>query len=314
MSETSTQPNVATLYSQLSELVAFRLHVKQKKLSHQKKMLSAHSGDHLAIRKGRGMTFNEVRQYQAGDEIRHIDWRVTARTQKTHTKVFVEEHERPTLLVTEQTPHLFFGSQVRLKIAQALNISAILAWVSLHQNERVGGMGFNHIQNQWIPPKRNQQAVLHLLQKNIQLQQQISQPQIPNTQAWPDALQQLLKVNKPGNKVFLIGDMMQLAQYASPQLHKLKKHTDLTAIHIYDNLEKQLPKLGWLSMTTQLNSDKRLKLDSFRLKTRQAYQSIYEKQWQETQEIFSKLSIPLVEIGTHQEPLMSLIQHKLIQT
>lgn len=306
-------PQSTSLYSALSDLVAFRFHVKQKKLKHQQNMLATNSGDHLAIRKGRGMTFSEVRQYQPGDDIRHIDWRVTARTQKTHTKVFVEEHERPTLLVTEQTPHLFFGSQVRLKTAQALNVSAILAWVSLNHNERVGGITFNHLQSQWIAPKRSPQNVLHLLQKSIQQQEQIKRPTAPDTQAWVDTLQQLLKMNKPGNKVFLVGDMMQLINNASPQLHKLKHNTDITAIHIYDNLERELPKLGWLSMTQSFSSDKLIKLDSFRSKTRQAYNTLYKEQWHHTQEVFSKLAIPLVEIGTHQEPLMSLIQHKLIQ-
>lgn len=311
MSDKSNQSD--SLYSELAELVAFRFHVKQKKLNHQQNLLAANSGDHLAIRKGRGMTFSEVRQYQPGDDIRHIDWRVTARTQKTHTKVFVEEHERPTLLITEQTPHLFFGSKVRLKTAQALNISAILAWVSLTHNERVGGITFNHLQSQWIPPKRSPNNVLHLLQKGIELQRQITRPMAPVNQAWVETLQQLLKVNKPGNKVFLIGDMMQLASHANAQLHKLKHNTDITAIHVYDKLERELPKLGWLNMAQSLSSDKLIKLDSFRSKTRKSYNTLYKDKWHETQEVFSKLNIPLIEIGTHQEPLMTLIQQKLIQ-
>jgi len=309
----TTQPTSSSFYSDISALVAFRFHVKQKKLNHQQNLLAANSGNHLAIKKGRGMTFSEVRQYQPGDDIRHIDWRVTARTQKPHTKVFVEEHERPTLLVIEQTPHLFFGSQVRLETEQALNIAAILAWVSLNHGERVGGLCFNHAHNHWVAPKRNQQTVLHLLQKSIVLQQQLSRPAPPDPSNWPNTLNQLLKMNKPGNKVFLIGDMMQLNQHASQQLHKLKKRADLTAIHIYDELEKNLPELGWLSITPSFNSDKMLKLDSFRSKTRQAYRTLYEEQWHHTEEAFAKLSIPLVSIATHQEPLMSLIQHKLIQ-
>jgi uncharacterized protein (DUF58 family) len=311
MSDIATEND--SLYSDMQELVAFRHHVKQKKLRHNLNQLAVNSGNHSAIRKGRGMTFSEVRQYQPGDDVRHIDWRVTARTQKTHTKVFIEEHERPTLLVTEQTPHLFFGSKVRLKITQALNISAILGWVSLHQNERVGGITFNHLESSWIAPKRNQQTVLQILQKGIQLQAQIRKPMAPDSQAWVETMQQVLKMNKPGNKVFLIGDMMQLANYASPQLLKLTYKADVTAIHIYDPLERNLPKLGWLSMTPSFTSDKLIKLDSFTSKTRKAYSELYEQQWQTAQDTFSKLSVPLFKVGTHQEPLMTLIQHKLIQ-
>jgi len=303
----------SSLYSEMQELVAYRHHVKQKKLKHLQNKVAINSGSHTHTRKGRGMTFSEVRQYQPGDDIRYIDWRVTARTQKTHTKVFVEEHERPTLLVVEQTPHLFFGSKVRLKITQALNIASILGWVSLHHNERVGSISFNHLQSSWIAPKRNQQTVLQVLQKGIELQQQISSPKAPDSQAWVDTMQQLLKMNKPGNKVFLIGDMMQLAHYASPQLLKLVRKADVTAIHIYDDLEKNLPKLGWLSMTCSFSSDKLVKLDSFTSNTRKAYKNVYTEQWLETEETFNKLSIPLIEIGTHQEPLMTLIQNKIIQ-
>ena len=303
----------SNLYSDLKELVSFRFHVKQKKLKHQQNLLAHHSGEHTAMKKGRGMTFSEVRQYQPGDDIRHIDWRVTARTQKTHTKLFVEEHERPTILVTEQTPNLFFGSQVRLKAAQAMNISAVLAWVSLQQNERVGGLSFNHLSHSWVSPKRNQQTVLHYLQKSVDLQQQLSRPESPNNQAWPKNLQHLLKLNKPGNKVFLIGDMIQLADNAAAELLQLNKTADISAIHIYDPLEKQLPELGWLTMTPSFQSDKVLKLDSFRQQTRQAYSELYQQQWHNTQEQFSKLAIPLVDIGTHQEPIMALIQQQLLQ-
>jgi len=302
-----------SLYSQLEDLVEFKLHVKQKKLNHQQDLIVAQTGSHLAIKKGRGMTFSEVRQYQPGDDIRHLDWKVTARTQKPHTKMFVEENERPTIIAIEQTPNLFFGSKVRLKVAQALNIGAILSWVSLTHNERIGGICFNHLRNSWISPKRNQQTVLSFLQQSIDLQAQISSPMAPDSQAWPEAMNQLLKANKPGNKVFLIGDMMQLAKYAKPQLFKLKTNADITAIHIYDELERKLPELGWLSMTSSFSSNKLVKLDSFRQKTRHTYEEIYESQWKKASQTFIQLNIPLIQIGTHEEPLMSLIENRLIQ-
>ncbi len=301
-----------SLYSDLNHLVEFRFHVKQKKLNHQQDLIVAQTGSHLAMKKGRGMTFSEVRQYQPGDDIRHIDWKVTARKQKPHTKIFIEENERPTLLVIEQTPNLFFGAKVRLKIAQALNIAAILAWVSLTHNERVGGICFNHLQRQWVSPKRSQQTVLQLLQQGIDLQHQLSKPGSPSNTAWPEALKQLIKTSKPGNKVFLIGDMIQLIASAKPLLIQLNRNADITAIHIYDELERKLPELGWLSMTTRFKSNQQVKLDSFRSKTRQTYEAIYAQEWERTAENFIKYNIPLVQIGTHQEPLHSLIENKLI--
>ncbi|GKT11418.1 MAG: hypothetical protein ISEC1_P0382 [Thiomicrorhabdus sp.] len=302
----------ADLYSQLSDLVAYRFHVKQKKLAQQNNVMSSSSGSNHSQRKGRGMTFSEVRQYQAGDDIRHIDWRVTARTQKAHTKVFIEEHERPTILVTEQSPTLFFGSQVRLKINQALNLSAILAWIALNQSERVGGLTFNQNHQAWIPPKRSQQTLLHCLQQSIQLQSEITQPGQSNPLYWQKSLKQLVQVVKPGSKLFLIGDMLQLNGPSLAYIQTLRRHNDVVALHVYDPLEQQLPELGWLSLTQSFQSEHQLKLDSSRTQTREDYASLYQQQWAQAKAQFLKVKVPLFEIGCHENPLESLLRHKVI--
>jgi len=311
LSETSDQPS-ENLYSQLNELVGFRFHVKQKKLAQQNSLMSSSSGSHHTQRKGRGMTFSEVRQYQAGDDIRHIDWRVTARTQKAHTKVFIEEHERPTIVVTEQSPNLFFGSQVRLKINQALNLSAILAWTALNQNERVGALTFNQNHQAWIAPKRSQQTLLQSLQKSIQLQTEISQPEQNNPLRWQNTLKQLSQVTKPGSQLFLIGDMLQLNETSFGYLQKLRRHNDIVALHVFDPLEKNLPELGWLSLTKNVYSEHILKLDSARDKTRDSYAQLYQNQWQMAAEQFMKMKIPLIEVACNEDPLASLMHHKVI--
>lgn len=301
-----------SLYSQLEELVAFRFHVKQKKLSQQNNLMATSGGNHHAQRKGRGMTFSEVRQYQPGDDIRHIDWRVTARTQKTHTKVFIEEHERPVILVTEQTPALFFGSQVRLKAAQALNLSAILAWTALHQGERVGGLSFNETHQAWVTPKRSKHAILHTLQHSLQMQNQLTRPGQSNPLTWQSHLKHLTQVVKPGSKLFLIGDLLQLNDQSMAYIRKLSRHNDVVAIHLFDPLEKQLPKLGWLSLTLGFKSDNLLKLDSFRSETRDSYAQLYANQLQAAQAQFRQLKLPLIEIGCHENPMESLLRHKVI--
>ncbi len=310
--KSNTDEQSTSLYSQLEALVAFRFHVKQKKLAQQNNLMATSGGNHHAQRKGRGMTFSEVRQYQPGDDIRHIDWRVTARTQKAHTKVFIEEHERPVILVTEQTPALFFGSQVRLKAAQALNLSAILAWTALHQSERVGGFSFNETHQAWVSPKRSQQTVLQTLQHSLQMQKQLTRPGQSNPLTWQSHLKHLTQVVKPGSKLFLIGDMLQLTDQSMAYIRKLSLHNDVVAIHLFDPLEKQLPKLGWLSLTLGFQSDSLLKLDSFRSETRDDYAHLYAKQWQAAQAQFRQLKLPLIEIGCHENPLESLLRHKVI--
>ena len=304
--------SLSNLYSHLGELVAFRFHVKQKKLAHQNQLMSSSSGSHHALRKGRGMTFSEVRQYQAGDDIRHIDWRVTARTQKPHTKVFIEEHERPTILVTEQTPALFFGSQTRLKINQALNVSAILSWVALNQSERVGGLNFNHQHHEWMAPKRSQATLLANLQKAIQLQTEIQRPEGVNPLFWQNSLKKLNQVAKPGSKIFLIGDLLQLSQTSRNYLQKLRRHNDIVALHIVDPLEKSLPNLGWLSLSQSRYNETPLTLDSFNPETREWYAQRYQTQWQQAFKQFTQLKIPLLEITSHENPVEQLNRYRVI--
>ena len=313
----STKQNgdsLTSLYSQLDDLVAFRFHVKQKKLAHQNNLMSSRSGSHHGLRKGRGMTFSEVRQYQAGDDIRHIDWRVTARTQKPHTKVFIEEHERPVIVVTEQTPALFFGSQTRLKINQALNVSSILSWVALNQNERVGGLSFNQHHHEWVAPKRSQATLLSNLQKAIQLQSTIHHPEALNPMFWQNTLKNLNQVVKPGSKIFLIGDLLQLSQTSRGYLQKLRRHNDIVALHIVDPLEKSLPNLGWLSLTaTQSRSaEQSLTLDSFNPDTRAWYAQRYQAQWQHAFKQFTQLNIPLLEIASNENPVEQLSRYRVI--
>ncbi len=301
----------AQLYSELIDLVELRYLLKQRKLNHQQHLLASNLGNHHATRKGHGMTFSEVRQYQPGDDIRHIDWRVTARTQKTHTKVFVEEHERPTFLITEQTPALFFGSKVRLKTAQAMNLAAALAWCSLNQNERVGGIGFNHQQTIWVSPKRSQKTVLNYLQQTLNLQQKLYRPAANQTHHWPKTLQQLAKTARPGAKIFLIGDMINMVQTAMPSLQTLKRHLDIVALHIADPLEKQLPELGWLSLTRTFGDDP-IHLDSFRHQTQKKYRQAYEMSWKRTKEKLNQQQIPLFEINNQQDVIAQLIAHRII--
>ncbi|MDG6778796.1 DUF58 domain-containing protein [Thiomicrorhabdus sp. zzn3] len=309
----SSEEALASLYSSLDDLVALRFHVKQYKLNSQQKVLEQTSGGHPSLRKGSGMIFSEVRQYQPGDDIRHIDWRVSARTQKVHTKVFSEEHEKPVLLVTEQSPALFFGSRVQLKAAQALNVAALLGWIALHQNDQVGGMAFNQTQQAWIAPKRQSRTLLQWFHQALHLQHQLKQPGTTTPEPWQQACQQLSRQLRPGSKIFLIGDLLNFNDATLDQLRNLRKQAEITAIHIYDPLEKNLPQQGWLSFTSGWFSDRILPLNSAQKTIRSRYRHNYVSRWQALQKRLQTLHIPLVEVSTQQAALPQLIQHRVIQ-
>lgn len=304
--QTSQQP---ALYSSLAPLMAWQYHVAQRKFGAQNALQAQQTGAHHALRKGRGMTFSEVRQYQPGDDIRHMDWRVTARTQKPHTKVFIEEHERPTWLLCEQSPALFFASQTRLKAVQALNISAILGWVALNQHDKVGSLSFNHLNQAWQTPKSTPASFIRSVQHAIDLQTQVRFPAAVSESLWQNALHTLNKMVKPGSKIFIIGDMLNLNAPSLALLNQLRRHNELVAIHIYDPLEKQLPNLGWLSFSATPNA---VRLDSAKAQTRAQYANSYQTAWQTTQAHFIKMRIPLIEISNTQSPLQALLASKII--
>lgn len=297
------------IYSDIAELLAFRFHVKRKKLSHQQRLISAKAGYHQAVRKGRGMTFTEVREYQAGDEIRHIDWKVTARTQKTHTKVFTEELEKPIICVTQQTPQLFFGSQVRFKTVQAMNITALIGWIALNKGDKFGGQVFNHLCNVWNKPKQNHKSLLQFMHQGIELQSQIKSPVEQDNHCWEQQLEQVKKQIGSGNRLFLIGHFLEQSSRFFQQLAQLKKRNQITLIHIFDPLDKVLPTAGALSFS---NGFSRFRFDTDARSLRQKYQADYQQRWQDLKNECGKYHIPVIEVNSSENPLTELTNQKVI--
>lgn len=298
------------IYSQLQDLLQTRFHVKHRKLAHQQKVQSQLGGSHHAIRKGRGMEFSEVRQYQAGDDVRHIDWRVSARTQKVHTKLFIEELERPVVCVLEQTPGLFFGSKTRFKTVQAANIMAYLGWVTLNQKDRFGALIFNHEAYHLQEPKHDHKTLSRAFHHLIELQRRNHQPGTSHPKDWSNQLNRLLKHLKPGNKLFLIGDCLQWQDTHFAQLRQLKKHHSITAIHIYDELEQSLPELGIARLS---NGQAEVQINGFDSKTTKDYHLQHQQQIHVLQSKLNQLKIPLAKISAQQSPLEALISIGLVK-
>ncbi|MDX1796051.1 MAG: DUF58 domain-containing protein [Hydrogenovibrio sp.] len=305
MSETSTEH---AIYSDIEALLAIRFHVKRRRLTSQQKLLSSQGGYHQAIRKGRGMEFNEVREYTPGDDIRHIDWKVSARTQKIHTKLFTEELEQPVICLVEQTPKLFFGSRIRFKSVQALNIASALAWVTVQQGDRFGGYVFNPRAHHWVEPKHQQTAVTRFLHACLDLQKQVTSPTGMETD-WISHLAALQHHIKGGSRLFLIGDFLDMPSAFHQQLIQLKKRADITLIHLFDPIEKSLPAKGLLQLT---DGQQQLNIDTDTSEQNQLYQVNYQRSWQALSETCNAGHIPLVEVSSQADPVQALITQKVI--
>lgn len=211
-----------------------------------KKALHGHlSGNYLARTKGRGMEFDEVRHYQTGDDIRSIDWRVTARTGKTHTKLFKEEVERPVLIATDLGQSMFFGSQLLFKSVQAAHIAALVAWHAKNRGDRIGGLVFNELEHQELKPRSRQHGVLHYLHaleeihsKGLaQWQQEIK----ANKNYFIENCNRLRQLAKPGALIYLITDGNHFDEQALLPLSQISRVCELVICQITDPLEIKLP-------------------------------------------------------------------------
>src|SRR5690554_5284120 len=154
---------IPTTHITLQELVRLQADARALKLPSARPVRSRQSGLRQSRQRGRGMTFSEVRQYQPGDDIRSIDWRVTARRQAPHTKLYEEERERPVLLIADLGPTLFFASAGAYKQVRCAQLTALLAWLALWAGDQVGGLVFNHETLDVLRPARRKKSVLRLL-------------------------------------------------------------------------------------------------------------------------------------------------------
>lgn len=298
------------VYANLDELQRWQVFTRPYKLGHQQKLVAHIGGHRPTLRKGRGMTFSEVRLYQAGDDVRHIDWKVTARTQKPHTKLFTEEHERPVFLIVEQSANLFFGTARCFKSVLALDVMAILGWATLNQADRIGGVvfGAQHGTLPWVQPKRHQQALLSLCNLALQQQQTLNAPAQVSGH-WCSVLEQVRPWIPPASKVFLIGDLLKLDSQAQQTLIQLRQHADLVALHLEDPFDCALPEQGGLQVSDG-HSVQTLQTDAA---TRKAYAQAYQDLWQQQTQALGRYDIPLLAINSADSALESLAAQGVIR-
>ncbi len=264
VSANNCQHQLASIHSNGVELaMAELLHYQNKTalidLSARKNIHGQMSGNYLSRSKGRGMEFDEVRHYQTGDDIRAIDWRVTARTGKTHTKLFREELERPVLIATDLSASMHFGSQLLFKSVQAAHLASLVAWHAKNRGDRLGGIVFNQHEHLELKPRSRKEGVLHYLHaltamhlsqhtfqyksqpksqnkslhnslhsslhnKETKKTSEESEHQTVNESYFKDNCARIRQVAKPGSLVYLITDAQQIKEVNNPQQQDALRH------------------------------------------------------------------------------------------
>jgi len=264
------------------------------------------SGGERTRFRGRGMDFEEVRLYQAGDDIRSIDWRVTARTQVPHTKIFREERERPVLMVVDQRSSLFFGSSRCFKSVLGAHIAALFSWAALTNGDRLGGLVFGDYDQRDIRPRRSKHAVLELLHQLQNYNHRLKSPIAPSNSAannkplisFHDILTDTRRIAKPGCAVFIISDFHDFNETTEQALFELARHTDVTLIHIYDHIERQLINNSALTIS---NGAQRLQLPAHEKAFQQAFTQQFDHRLEQLTQICRRLRIALLSYATQDD-------------
>ena len=273
-----------------------------------KRIHSRLSGNYISTFKGRGMEFDEARPYQPGDDIRSIDWRVTARTGETHTKLYREERERPVLIWLDLRRPMFFASQAMFKSVLAAQAAALIAWSSTQNKDRIGGLVFSEETHTELRPQRGKSATLHLLKRiaehsawdNNNLVDSVVEEQSAN-----QALNRLRRVTKPGSLIFLISDFRHINAQTESSLAQMSKHNDLVMIFVNDPLEQQLPPAGYYKLTDGEND---LTINTHSNDLRSQYQQRFSAHQQHLKDVCNKFGIFYINISTHRPLLESLQQ------
>ena len=264
-------------------------------------------GTYLSRFKGRGMEFDETRPYMPGDDIRTLDWRVTARTGRPHTKLFREERERNIILWVDYRAPMHFATQGLFKSVLASQVAAMLAWSARFQGDRLGCLAFTETGHKELRPQSGNQAVLNLigvLSDYSALRVEASSPN-DRSQGMLNALIRLRRVTHPGSLLVLISDFRDLEASCKLHFSTLARNNDLILFRIFDRLEAELPIAGRYRISDGIKS---LLLDTSNKTERRAYKERFESSCNSLAEICRKYRMHLLTCSTKDEPYEILRQ------
>lgn len=282
------------------QLVALRRDARHLKLA-KGKIRAKQTGNHLSKLRGRGMEFDEVRAYQPGDDVRSIDWRVTARTNEPHTKLYTEEKERPVMLCLDYRRNMRFATRGMFKSVAASRIAALLAWAASLNGDRVGGLLFNDAERASLKAQRGKHAVLNLFHRMSEVHEHDHGASQDDTLA--NQLSYLRHLCRPGSLVFIASDFQPLSGSSEKHLIELSRHCEVVLIHLYDPIEAELPSAGLYRFKDQ-HSD--VQVNTRNKKQREQHQQRFVEHKTALQHLARKHRMHFVSCTTADDPLEQL--------
>ena len=286
------------IYVQLDELVRLQHKASGFSFLPRQPVHSILSGQHASKLRGRGLNFEELRNYLPGDDTRNIDWKVTARTRTPYVRVYTEEKDRTVWLLVDQRVGMFFGSRQRMKSVVAAEVAAISAWRVLSVGDRVGALVFDDSEVSVIPPHRSRERVMQILKQVVKKNHALSaHPDLkPDAGKLNEALKQVSHLARHDCLVCLITDGDGVNSETRRHITRLSEHNDVLTALVYDPLEKDMPSAGRLRFANDVGQ---LEADTSNRKLRLAFQNEFEKKLERIQSASRRFSIPVLKLDTN---------------
>ena len=257
------------------------------------------AGQYHSAFKGRGMAFSEVREYQFGDDVRDIDWNVTARFHRPYVKVFEEERELTVMLLIDVSGSLDFGTQKQMKRDMVTEIAATLAFSAIQNNDKIGVIFFSDRIEKYIPPKKGRKHILYIIREMLDFKPESTRTDIKQ------AIEFLSSVQKRRTTAFILSDFYVRSNFQQSLQIANRKH-DVVAIQVYDQRARELPDVGLMKVVDAETGYEQY-VDTSSKKLRQAYQKYWLTRQAQLQETFNKSNVDNVSIATNDDFVKSLL-------
>lgn len=276
-----------------------KIEIKTRSLSHQ-----IFAGEYHSAFKGRGMAFSEVREYQFGDDVRNMDWNVTARLRSPYIKVFEEEREMTVVLLVDVSSSSIFGSISKSKRELVAEIAAVLSFSASINNDKVGALFFSDRVEKFIPPKKGRSHLLRILRELLEFK-----PESDGTNI-SEALRFLTNAIKKKCTAFLLSDLLDVDQQCKPNYEEALKiavnRHDISVINVYDPRDRSIPDVG-LIRVRDAESGKEMWVDTSSRQVRNHYNQWSIGVYDRAKQLFNKFKVDCVSISTDQDYVKGLI-------
>lgn len=287
----------AGVYAQLDDLVRLQHKASGFSFLPRQPIHSILSGRHASKLRGRGLNFEELRNYLPGDDTRNIDWKVTARTRSPHVRIYTEEKDRTVWLLIDQRIGMFFGSQQRMKSVVAAEVAAISAWRVLSVGDRVGALVFDDSEIAVVPPHRSRERVMQILKQVVKKNHALSANGIlrADTNKLNEVLKRAGTLARHDCLICVITDGDGIDAETRKHVTRLSEHNDVLTALVYDPIEQQMPDAGRLRFA---DGQGQLEMDTSNRNLRRAFKDGFEKKLERIQSASRRFSIPVLALDT----------------